>query len=150
MSFRSALQNTTTSDPLERALRDEARAINDDLAKDPRYKRLQIITKALDDLADLKAKHPLRATLFDNARELNDKRQAGSILQGAEFALEDAGYPLLLNDLLAAMEPYGKMPGGAKPTWNLSNALSGDDRFRSVDWKGEKHWWLTGREVPPE
>ena len=135
-----------STDPLVRALQEEARAIEEALAKDPRHKRLAIIRHTLDQLAALNTFGT--NTLFDESVKV--MRRATSVGQGSQFALEDTGHPLPLARLLEAMKPYGKIPGGAKPSWNLSNMLSADERFISVEYGGEKCWWLEGKPVPPE
>lgn len=130
--------------PLEAALIKEAEQLERALAEDPRHQRLKIVRNALDQLGAL----PKADKATESASEF---RQAISVMQAARFALEDAKHPLSLAELMAALPRYGKVPGGNKPNWNLSNQLSGNkERFTSVDWKGEKRWWFTGKPVPPE
>lgn len=143
------LNTNRSTDPLVQALQEEARSIEEALAKDPRHKRLAIIRHTLDELAKLAAFGG--KTLFDvPERSTSAARMATSVGQSAQFALEDAGRPLPLSPLLNSLAKYGKVPGGAKPAWNLSNTLSGDERFISVEYRGEKCWWLMGKPVPPE
>ena len=133
------------SSPLEAALIEEAEQLERALAADTRHQRLNIIRHTLEQLAALR-----KAEAQANGAHRNGAhREASSVLHGAELALEDKGEPLSLAELMETLPAYGKTPGGDKPAWNLSSQLSGAKaRFERVDWKGEKRWWIAGKEVP--
>jgi hypothetical protein len=129
---------------IEDALRHEQAMLEQALSKSPEYQRLTIIRKALMELKALRSSSPTVTvplnTLFRTVH--NDKRQATSIGQGAEFAIEDRGTPLTTRELLAILPEYGKEPAGKNPATNLSNNLSSDARFKSVMYKNNSAWWL--------
>lgn len=146
---------TTIKTSLERKLEAEAAALEAKIAaRDPEFRQLLILRKAVTEMARMRQIVPRgrQLTLLgrpDEKPEAKPARQATSIGDAAFYALEDAGEPMSLADLLAALPRYGKEPGGVKPSWNLSNTLSADKkRFQSVDWKESKRWWLTGKPLP--
>lgn len=65
----------------------------------------------------------------------------------AETALREGEIPLTTPKLLDAIHKLGTLVGGVDPLVNLSSALSKDDRFDSIRWRGERAWWF--RDVPP-
>jgi len=128
-----------SNDPLEAALKKEAADLERALASDPRHQRLKIVKQALEQL---------RAVPSLQGTEAGKWRQAVSVMQGVRFALEDEAKPLSLAELMEFLPRYGRVPGGAKPNWNLSNQLSSSERYHSVEWGDDKRWWFKGRNLP--
>ena len=91
-----------------------------------------------------------RESVREDATE-EPARRANSIIEAAQFAIEDAAEPLSLSDVLDRVPRYGKAPGGKRPGWLLSNLMSAEKhRFQSVKWRGRKRWWLANKAVPEE
>jgi len=138
-------------DTIESAMKHEADSLEKLLAQRPEYLRLQILRKALRELEAVKP-----ATASKNGVEqpalfaTTATKTATSIGQATEFALNDAGIPLTTRELMTAIPRYGKAPQGKNPATNLSNNLSSDERFKSIEWQGNKAWWFSGRDVPRE
>jgi hypothetical protein len=136
---------TPSLTPLEQALKNQALMLEVELEADPRWRQLQILKKTLAELEGLRKTGPI------NGAAISTKvRRARTVPEGAQFALEDAGIPLSTAEIFERLIKYGKIPGGKKPTWNLSNMISSKDAFVSIDWKGMKRWWLAGKPVPKE
>jgi hypothetical protein len=133
---------------VEQKLAAEARALEQRLAaRDPEFRRLQVIKHALAELAAVRNELPVTA---DGDTE-EGVRQAASIYEAAQFLIEEAGEPLAVGDIFVRLPKYGRIPGGGRPRWLLSNLLSADKkRFESVLWKGRKRWWLKDRALPSE
>ena len=63
-------------------------------------------------------------------------------------AIKARGTPMSTDELIPAVEDAGCKLSGKKNI-NLSSALSRDERFVSVSWRGRK-WWLKGLPLPSE
>jgi len=126
----------------------EARALEERLAaRDPEFRQLQVIRRALADLAA--AARTSRSEEADGGPERG--RHAGSINEAALFLIEEAGEPLAVAEIFVRLPRYGKIPAGRRPQWLLSNLLSADKkRFQSVQWKGRRRWWINDAPLPKE
>ena len=133
---------------IEHTLCAEAQALEARLAaRDPEFRQLQVIRRALAELAAARTGSQSEPK-FGAERTV---RQAASIYDAAQFLIEDAGEPLAVGDIFVRLPKYGKIPGGRRPRWLLSNLLSAEKkRFESVPWKGRKRWWLKDRALPQE
>jgi hypothetical protein len=58
--------------------------------------------------------------------------------------------PVLIANLVKALEAHGVSVGGNNPNINLSSVLSKDTRFRSVRYKERSSWWVYGTPFPGE
>jgi hypothetical protein len=138
---------TTGQTNIERVLTAEARALEERLAaRDPEFRQLQVVWRALAELAV--AKTGGTGTETDPGAGV---RYASSINEAAQFVVEEIGEPLAVGEIFARLPKYGRMPTGDRPQRLLSNYLSADtDRFRSVPWKGRRRWWIKDLPLPKE
>ena len=136
---------------LEKALRAEVASLERELERSGIFRRLQIVRRALSELGGGSA--PSRRAPAARPRRADRTRGAGiggelSIPQAARKALEAAGQPRPVRDLLADMAKLGKTVGGKKPPLNLTMTLSKDKDFESVRWAGSAAWWIKGKPLP--
>lgn len=133
---------------IERTLTAEAQALEERLtARDPEFRQLQVIRRALADLAAARTGGPEEA----DGGPRRGGRPASSINEAALFLIEEAGEPLAVGEIFVRLPIYGKIPAGRRPQWLLSNLLSADKKkFQSVQWKGRKRWWIKDSPLPKE
>ena len=78
-----------------------------------------------------------------------EERRPTSQAEAAWLALQNAGKPLTIAELIKELSEAGVTVGGANPKINLSSTLSRDERFVSMKWNNSACWWLADRQ-PPE
>ncbi|WP_147095023.1 hypothetical protein [Roseovarius sp. TE539] len=78
------------------------------------------------------------------------KRKRLSQADAAFAILADRGEPIQTRELLREAEGLGATISGKDPMVNFASSLSRDKRIRSINYNGEKHWWLTDRDPPGE
>lgn len=136
-----------SNDTIEQVLRQEAAALEKELAESPCYQRLKIIQKTLSELSAISPKESGNgaARLHRIVPTRREARLAKSFPQATEFALNAAGHPLTTKELIEILPKYGKTPSSVTA---LSNNLSANKKFSSVDWRDTKAWWFEDKEVP--
>jgi len=120
--------------------------LRSEIAQHPLSLELAILLEALDKLRSIPA--------ASEAMELRTPVRAPeserlTLLEAAERAVEEAGYPLQTRELIIQVPRFGVTVGGSSPMKNLSSILSKRSRrLQSIRWNGGSGWWLKGQPLP--
>src|SRR5271155_5328802 len=118
------------------------------LAANPDYIALKAFEKARAEILGIKGVGPTPVAVrlqFEEIEHIDDSTSADSPsakkvsqLAGAAQALEHAGHPLPIKELMERAEAAGAVIGGDNKQVNFGSSLSKSDKFRSVKWKGDR------------
>jgi hypothetical protein len=131
----------------EQALSREIAALEAELSKDPRFCRWKVLTSTLVALEASPAVG-LKLSTYAPTVTIGGTWAHLSMTAVAQRVIEEAKAPKSTRQILDAAADHGKIIGGANPANNLSNTLSGDERFLSVERQGQRAWWLNGQAIP--
>lgn len=130
-------------------LREEIKALEDELSSDPRFRKLQALRAALAMYeAPQQRTGAMQASAAGPKREA--RRQSDDRVQALEIAaslLEGKSEPVPTRVLFDAVSAEGHVIGGREPISNLSAMLSRDERFQAV---GRRGWLLALPRVVPD
>lgn len=87
----------------------------------------------------------LHSTTPDKPKRIRQGRR--SYADVAYDAICERQKPMRTPDILACAVDEGIADPDTKPT-NLASSLSRDDRLVSIQFEGERHWWLAGTPPP--
>ncbi len=127
----------------EDIIKEEIGALERRLEASPDFRRLTVLRRTLNDLLAITTP---QAAVYEADPYVRDKML--SLPAASMRALREAAQPLPTRRLLEEIQKLGKVVGGQNPVNNLSNTLSQDPRFNSVEWGDARAWWLAGEPVP--
>jgi hypothetical protein len=127
------------------------------LRANPDYVAIQEIDRSIERLSAITSEVAASVpTPIDNTLRVPPvtgilSRARTKVRQGeaAYKAILTAGIPLTIDEIVPAVEQSGAKLTGNKNI-NLSSALSRDESFVSVKWRGLNRWWLVGKPIPDE
>lgn len=127
--------------------------VRERLSANREYVELQALEKARADIVgkrnagEARSPSPFRK-LAEEIVIGRFKHGEPSQTEAVAAALDEAGEPLTIAELVIKAKALGARVGGKNPRVNLGTTLSKGDRFKAVRWKGEMRWWFADRPLP--
>jgi hypothetical protein len=121
------------------------RELKAELQASPLYKELAILEEMRPKLAAING-----IAASDPSPKRRGKQPKGQFTQheAAEKAVEAAGHPLQIDEIVTALPMFGAVISGPNARPNLTSVLNKRSALHAVKWQGRAAWWFKNRALP--